>query len=199
MVDDLCTFRQGRREGERGADQDETGDRVGAQRGELQRVPRTTRQSDGDDVLDVTRIEHRGCIGGVGLGRVAGRVRDSVGSPVAGPVVDDDVEVAGEVGHLHLPEPGVDDRPGRHEQDRRAIGSGGVAVDLVAERDAVAHDTALHVGIPSAHVVLPWFAAGNRCCATQIGTATPPRRSRAASSSRSPRTQRRSAPQPPRR
>ena len=45
----------------------------------------------------------------------------SVGPAVAPPVEGDDSEVAGQVGHLGLPDPRVDDRPRRGEDDRGRV------------------------------------------------------------------------------
>ena len=51
--------------------------------------------------------------------------------------------VAGEVWDLRLPEARVDDRPGRHQEDRRLA----VPVDLVEHAHAVALDVPLFVGV----------------------------------------------------
>src|SRR5580700_100060 len=64
--------------------------------------------------------------------------------PVATPAEGDHPGVARHVRDLHLPHPGVDDRPRRQEQDGRLA----VPVDLVVDADAVAHDVAGAVGVP---------------------------------------------------
>ena len=81
---------------------------------------------------------------GVGL-----RLVRPVGAAVAAPVEGDHAEVAREVRDLHLPEPRVDDRPGRQQQDRRLAR----AVDLVEDADAVALDVALVVGVAGARLL----------------------------------------------
>ncbi len=72
---------------------------------------------------------------------VGGRVEGAVGRAVAGAVVGDDPVVAGEVGQLQLPEPRVDDRPRRQEQERRPTR----AVDRVVDPHALVHEVTLGV------------------------------------------------------
>ena len=77
-------------------------------------------------------VEDGDRVGGVLVGAVAGGRVGAVGAAAAARVERDHAEVAGEVGDLRLPEPRVDDRPGRKEEERLLA----LAEHLVADADA---------------------------------------------------------------
>jgi hypothetical protein len=87
-------------------------------------------------------VEHGDGVGRVLLVGVRGGLERAAGPAAAAAVEGDHPEVPGQVGHLGLPDPGVDDRPGRHQHDRGL----GRAVARPREGDAVTDGDPLAVG-----------------------------------------------------
>ena len=84
-------------------------------------------------------VEHRQGVGRPHVDGVGRRRVRAVRAARATRVVGDDAEVPGQVRHLRLPEPGVDDGPGRHQEQRLRPG----AEDLVRQGHAVVDGVAL--------------------------------------------------------
>src|SRR5215813_8494726 len=74
---------------------------------------------------------------------VGGHVERAVGTPVAAPVERHHPAMAGEVGNLELPGPGVEDFPGWQEQD----GGLALAVGLVVDPDPITLGVAAFVRV----------------------------------------------------
>ena len=119
--------------------------------GELQPLLGPLREADRD---------HPVCAGGIqdgqgmidhGLDGVGVGCERAVGAAVARPVEGDDPTVARQVGDLRLPEPAVDDGPGRQQQHRRRP----VAEHLVANLHPVALDVPLGVRLSRPHRGFP--------------------------------------------
>ena len=120
---------------------------VALTRTEAQAAFGAARERHEDGALDAGGVQDGQGVGGVLLLGVGGRVARAVGAAVAARVERHHPEVARQVGHLHLPDARVDDRPRRQQQDRRAA-----PVDLVVAAHAVALDVAGGVGLAGAHL-----------------------------------------------
>ncbi len=112
--------------------------------------PHRQRQHDGP--LRRGRVEDRSSIGGVLRDRVPLTHLRPVGPTVAHAVPRDHAVVPGEVGHLHLPGPRVDDAPRRHDEQRRLSHP---AEHLVADARAVPLDEAGRGRFQSPHRFSP--------------------------------------------
>ncbi len=111
--------------------------------GEQQRPLCAHREADHERAIGRGRVEHAQRVGGeLGL-RVGRGLGGPVRAAVAASVERDHPAVPGQVGDLHLPLPGMDDRPGRQEEDGGLAG----AVDLVVEPHPVALDVAGLIGV----------------------------------------------------
>ena len=137
------------RERERRRDEDDALDPLRVLCGENQRPLRAEREGDHERLLGPGRVQHRERVRGeLGLGVGVARLRP-VGLPVPARVENDHAVVPCEVRNLHLPAARVDERPRRHEQDRRLA----FAVDLVEHADAVPLDVALGVRVAGARLL----------------------------------------------
>src|SRR5262245_53229945 len=106
-----------------------------------------------DHTLGAGSIQHRECVAHRCPPVVGTYVEGAVRTPVAAPVECHHPAMAGEVGNLELPRPGVDDFPGWHEQD----GGLALAVGLVVDPDPITLNIARLV-----RVTRPRLLAGRR-------------------------------------
>ena len=123
----------GQRRGEResGSHEHRAGDALRVVGREQQRAARDRAVGDEHAARGAGGVEHGERVLGVGPRAIVGGAIGPVGAPVAASVVGDHPEVPGEVGDLALPEAGVDDRPGR-EQEQGLLA---LAEHLVREAD----------------------------------------------------------------
>src|SRR6266566_7902086 len=171
-VVDLAPGQRRREEGHPGRDVHDAMHPVRVQGRRQERRPRAAADPDQNRPVDAGRVHDRDGVGhelGVGVG--GGRLR-SIRPAVAARVDGDDPRRPGQVRHLRLPGPGVDQRIGRGEHE------GGLtrAEHLVGDLDAVPLDEALCVRISRPHSPSsPVFSLSNepRCS----GVATPLQRS----------------------
>ena len=135
---DVVAVRVLEREAARRCDDEQAEDPVRVARRDVDRPGASARQRDEDGAVDARSVHDRHGVGRVLLVRVCRGTGRASRRPAAAPVEGDDPEVAGQVGHLALPDPGGHDRPGRHEDQRgrarpeRLPGE----VDPVTRRDA---------------------------------------------------------------
>ena len=134
------------------------GDAFRVASGEQQRPFGASGKGDEDGPIRAGRVHHRECVVRELLLDVGLRLRGAIRPAVATTVEGDDAAVASEVGDLELPDPRVDDRPRRQEQNRRLA----LAVDLVEGPDAVPLDVALGVGVARAALLVALWRDG-RC------------------------------------
>ena len=131
-----------RQERERRRDRDDPEHAVGVIGGERQRVAPAARQSRDHRLLDPGGVEHGDRIGHVLRVGICRLLPGPVREPVPATVERHDAEMARQIVDLRLPVARVDDRPRRHQQDRRLAG----AVGLPPDSHAVALDVAGVVG-----------------------------------------------------
>ena len=127
------------------ADQDQAGDPLGVLGGQDQRLAHVA-PGDHHRPVDPGRVQHGQGVGGELAPPVGVEVLGPVRAAVAAGVEGDHPGVPGQVRDLALPEPGVDDLPGRREQDGRLP----LPVPLPEHPHAVALDVPLLVGIAGA-------------------------------------------------
>ena len=108
-----------RRQGNLRSQEDQATDPIGTIGGYLYAPQRPAGQADEHGVGRIRRVEHGERVGGELEVAVGLRLRGPVRAAAAPAVERHDPEVPGEVGHLGLPEPRVDDRPRRQQDDRR--------------------------------------------------------------------------------
>ena len=118
--------------GKQRADEGGAGDPLGGKPRQLQQVLGAAREAHHHRPLGAGRVHHGQAVAGELRGSVAPRVAAAIGAAVAEAVHRQHPEVAREVGDLHLPVAGVDQRPGRQQED----GLLALAVDLVEEPHA---------------------------------------------------------------
>jgi hypothetical protein len=128
-------------------DAGQTEDPVGVQGGQQGRGRTPTRRPGHHRLLGPGGVQHRQGVVDEFLGAVGVGVGWAVGAAVAAAVEGEDPVVAGQVRHLQLPEAGVDDRPGRQQQDRRLT----LAEHLVEHLDAVTLDVAVSHRLAGSH------------------------------------------------
>jgi len=130
-----------------GGDRHHAEDTIGVQGGGEQGIPAATADSHDHGAVDVTGAHHRDGVGReLGLGVRRGR-RRPVRTAVAPRVDGDDLEPAGEIGHLGLPDPAVNDRPKGREHYRGLV----LAEHLETDLDAIAVYETFGVWIPGPH------------------------------------------------
>ena len=125
-----------------GADERRARHAVGVPVRDQERAVRAAGDRDEAGLVGSGRVQDGERVVGVVLLRVRLGARGPVGLPVPARVEGQDPEAAREPGELRLPQPRVDERPGREEEDRGVA----VAPALPVHADALALDEALFVG-----------------------------------------------------
>ena len=119
-----------------------------------------TGQSDEDRGVRAAGVEHGEQILGERVVAVRRGFLWSIRPAVAARIPGDDPMTSREIGELRLPDPRVDDDPGRHEHDRRIAG----AVDLEGDSTPVALSDAFDIRVSGSCLVATdgWVGRGRR-------------------------------------
>ena len=126
-------------EWQRGPDEHSPENALWLGRGEDRFPLRAEREPDEHGALDAEVVHDCDRVGRELPRRVRRRTRRTIGSTIAAAVECDDTMRAREVRDLHLPVPGMDDRPRRQQHDRRVA----FTEDLVEQLHAVTFDVAV--------------------------------------------------------